>query len=124
LAFRQVYVSHLERVIENYSLCTIYKSFVSLGFAKQIILHFLCQSQSYVTNDDQLANLSWCQGPIWGSRPNFYFCQTVSGLLIWSSLSDDRTGLSFRLNSTRNLGSYLTGNTLRLRYKSQPVNSV
>jgi hypothetical protein len=41
--------------------------------------------------------LSWCQAPIWGSRPYFYYCQTVTGLLIWDSLSDERTGLSFTI---------------------------
>jgi hypothetical protein len=35
-----------------------------------------------VTTDGQSASLSWCQSPIWGQRPNFYFCQTVSGLLM------------------------------------------
>jgi hypothetical protein len=33
------------------------------------------QSQSYVTTDGQSANLSWCQAPNWGSRPDFYYCQ-------------------------------------------------
>jgi hypothetical protein len=35
------------------------------------------------------------KAPIWSLRPDFYYCQTVAGLLMWSSLSDDRTGLSF-----------------------------
>jgi hypothetical protein len=29
------------------------------------------QSQSYITTDVQLASLSWCQAPIWDSRPIF-----------------------------------------------------
>jgi hypothetical protein len=41
------------------------------------------QSQSYVTTDGQPASLSWCQAPIWGLWPDFYYCQTVAGLLIW-----------------------------------------
>jgi hypothetical protein len=51
LALRQVYVSHIEHVIENSSLCTIYKSSVSTGFAKQIIsvLPILCYNSSLVT---------------------------------------------------------------------------
>jgi hypothetical protein len=28
-------------------------------------------------------------------RPDFYYCQTVAGLLMWGALSDERTGLSF-----------------------------
>jgi hypothetical protein len=51
------------------------------------------QKQSYVTTDDQSASLSWCQAPICDSGPNFYFCQTVAGLLMWGALSDERTGL-------------------------------
>jgi hypothetical protein len=29
--------------------------------------------------DGQSASLSWCKAPIWGLRPNFYYCQTVCG---------------------------------------------
>jgi hypothetical protein len=37
--------------------------------------------------------------PIWGLRPDFCYCQTVTGLLMWGalSLSDERTGLSFTI---------------------------
>jgi hypothetical protein len=55
------------------------------------------QSQSYVTTDGQSASLSWCQAPIWGSRPHFYYCQTVADLLIWGAFYDERTGLSFTI---------------------------
>jgi hypothetical protein len=34
---------------------------------------------------------------IWGLRPDFYFCQTVAGLLMWGALSDDRTVLPFTI---------------------------
>jgi hypothetical protein len=37
------------------------------------------------------------KAPIWGLRPYFYYCQTVSGLLIWGALSDKRKGLSFTI---------------------------
>jgi hypothetical protein len=30
-------------------------------------------------------------------RSDFYYCQTVAGLLIWGTLSDERTGLSFTI---------------------------
>jgi hypothetical protein len=53
------------------------------------------QCQSYVTTDGQSANLSWCQAPIWGLRPDFYFCQAIAGLLMWGALSDERTDLPF-----------------------------
>jgi hypothetical protein len=45
--------------------------------------------------DGQSASLSWYQAPIWGPKPDIYYCQTVAGLLMWGTLSDDRTGLSF-----------------------------
>jgi hypothetical protein len=55
------------------------------------------QSQSYVKTDGQSASLSWCQAPFWDSRPDFYLCQTVVGLLMWGALSDERTSLSFTI---------------------------
>jgi hypothetical protein len=53
--------------------------------------------KSYVTTDGQSASLSWWQAPIWGLRPDFYYCQTVAGLLTWNALSDERTGLPFTI---------------------------
>jgi hypothetical protein len=52
------------------------------------------QSQSYVTTDGQSASLSWNKAPIWGLRRDLYYCQTVTGLLMWVTLSDERTGHS------------------------------
>jgi hypothetical protein len=42
------------------------------------------------------ASPSWRKAPIWGLRPDLYYCWTVAGLLMWGALSDERTGLSFR----------------------------
>jgi hypothetical protein len=53
------------------------------------------QCQSYVTINGQPASLSWNKAPIWGLRPELYYCLTVAGLLVWGALSDERTGLSF-----------------------------
>jgi hypothetical protein len=53
--------------------------------------------ESYVTTDSQSASLSWCQAPIWGLRPDSYYCQTVADLLVWGALSDERTGLPFTI---------------------------
>jgi hypothetical protein len=50
-----------------------------------------------LTTDGQSASLSWNKAPVWGLRPDFYYCQTVAGLLMWSALSDERTGLSFTI---------------------------
>jgi hypothetical protein len=33
--------------------------------------------------------------PIWGPRPNIYYCVTVTVLFLWGALSDERTGPSF-----------------------------
>jgi hypothetical protein len=55
------------------------------------------ESESYVTTDGQSASLSWNKAPIWGLRPDFYYCQTVAGLLMWGALSDERAGLSFTI---------------------------
>jgi hypothetical protein len=43
----------------------------------------------------QSASLSWNKAPIWGLRPDLYYCQTGAGLLMWGALSDERTVLSF-----------------------------
>jgi hypothetical protein len=51
LAFRQAYILHLQHVIENSFFCTVYKSSVSTGFAKQImpVLCILFYNGSWVT---------------------------------------------------------------------------
>jgi hypothetical protein len=41
--------------------------------------------------------VSWNKAPIWGLRPDLYYCLTVAGLLILGALSDERTGLSFTI---------------------------
>jgi hypothetical protein len=55
------------------------------------------KSEIYVTTDGQSTSLSWNKAPIWGLRPDFYYCQTVAGLLIWGVLSNERMGLSFTI---------------------------
>jgi hypothetical protein len=52
---------------------------------------------SYVPTDGQSASLSWNKSPSWGLRPHFYYCQTLTNLLMWGALSDERTGLSFTI---------------------------
>jgi hypothetical protein len=54
-------------------------------------------SESYVTTDGQPASLSWNKAPIWGLRPDLYYCLTVADLLILGDLSDERPGLSFTI---------------------------
>jgi hypothetical protein len=63
-------------------------------------LSAFCQShsQSYVTTDGQLDSQSWNKVPIWGLRSDFYYCQTIAGLLKWGAVSDKRTDLSFTID--------------------------
>jgi hypothetical protein len=55
------------------------------------------ESDSYITTDGQSASLSWTKAPIWGLRPDFYCRQTVAGLLMWGTLFEERTGMSFTI---------------------------
>jgi hypothetical protein len=41
--------------------------------------------------------LSWKGAPVWGTRPDFYYCQIIAGFLMWGALSNERTGLSFTI---------------------------
>jgi hypothetical protein len=52
-------------------------------------------SESYITTDGQSASLFSNKAPIWGLRPDFYYRQTVAGLIMWGALSDERAGLLF-----------------------------
>jgi hypothetical protein len=91
-------------------------------------------SESYVTTDGGSASLSWNNAPIWGLRPDFYYCETVGGLLIWGALSDERTGLSFttaagslqRSHSSVRVPwdsrPYFTVSDSRLPFSSPPMN--
>jgi hypothetical protein len=47
--------------------------------------------------EGQSASLSWNKAFVWGLRPDFYYCQTVVGLLMWCVLSNEKTGLSFTI---------------------------
>jgi hypothetical protein len=85
------------------------------------------QSQSYVTTDGQPTSLSWNKAPIWGLRPDLDYCLTVAGLLIWSALSDERTGLVFSIATgprqrshfrVRDSWPYFTFSDLRLPFSS------
>jgi hypothetical protein len=51
-------------------------------------------SESYVTTDGKAVRVSWNEAPMWGLRPDLSYSLTVASLLIWSALSDERTGLA------------------------------
>jgi hypothetical protein len=42
---------------------------------------YKAETESYITTVSQSASLSWNKAPVWGLRPDFYYCQTVAGLL-------------------------------------------
>jgi hypothetical protein len=46
------------------------------------------ESESHITTDGQSVSLPWNKAPIWGLRPDIYYCQKVAGLLMWDALSD------------------------------------
>jgi hypothetical protein len=52
--------------------------------------HASSRVEFYVTTDGQSASLSWNKAPIWGLRPDLYYCQTVADSLMWGALSDER----------------------------------
>jgi hypothetical protein len=79
------------------------------------------ESESYVTTDGQSASLSWNKGLIWGLRPDFYYCQTVAGLLIWGALSDERTGVSFTIAARPSQRSH---SRVRVPFDSRPYFTV
>jgi hypothetical protein len=54
--------------------------------------------EPHVTTDGESARLSWNKAPFWGLRLDFYYCQTVDGLLMWGADSDERTSLSFTID--------------------------
>jgi hypothetical protein len=91
------------------------------------------ESESYITAEDQSASLSWNKPRIWGLRTDFYYCQTVAGLLIWGALSDERACLLFtiaagpgqhshsRVRVPWDSRSYFTISDNRLPFSSPPT---
>jgi hypothetical protein len=79
------------------------------------------ESKSYATIDGQLASLSWNKAPIWGLRPDFYYRQTVAGLLMWGALSDERTSQSFTTSAGPRQHSH---SRVRVMWGSRPYFTV
>jgi hypothetical protein len=70
---------------------------LELSLSRTLELNLCSVFESYVTTDGQSASPSWNKASIWDLRPDFYYCQTVAGLLMWGALSEERTGLSFTI---------------------------
>jgi hypothetical protein len=75
----------------------------------RFIIRLSHKSQSYVTTDGQSTSPPWCQANIWGPRPDFCYCQTVAGLLLWGTLSDERMGVPFTITSGPRQRSHTRG---------------
>jgi hypothetical protein len=80
---------------------------IIIAVSCQYIYIYISQSQSYITTDGQPASLSWNKAPIWGFRPDLDYCLTVAGLLIWGTLSDERSGLPFAIATGTRQRSHL-----------------
>jgi hypothetical protein len=97
-----VFISPRNRVAQLYSHVTPYGSQgYGGGIRPRLHTGLLELFLSYITIDGQSASLYWCEAPIWGLWPDFYYCQTVADLLMWGALSDERTGLSFTMYSVQ-----------------------
>jgi hypothetical protein len=48
------------------------------------------QSKSCVTTNGQSNSLSWNKAPIWGLKPDLYYCRTVAGFSMWGVLSREK----------------------------------
>jgi hypothetical protein len=73
--------------------CFSFPEYVKVDFVMTSVslCAYVLESESHVMTDGQSASLSWCQAPIWGPRPDFCYCQTVAGLLMWGALSSEWT---------------------------------
>jgi hypothetical protein len=54
-----------------------------------------CLTNESLESSRVVVSMSWNKAPILGLRADFYFCQSVAGLLMRGPFSDERTGLSF-----------------------------
>jgi hypothetical protein len=90
------FIENFFTITINYSANTNLHN--SLGHAPfSSCFYQLTLAESHVATDSQSASLSWNKAPTWGLRPDFYYCLTVAGLLIWGALSEEKTGLSFTI---------------------------
>jgi hypothetical protein len=121
--------SHIELLLNDVCLADPSKeSLTNLGLISTPILSLILRPT--VSRPDCLEKK---KAPIWGLRPDFYYCQTVAGLLIWGALFDERTGLSFTIAAgpqQRSLSRnrvpwdsrpYFTVSDMRLPFLSPPT---
>jgi hypothetical protein len=98
LMYRMITCLCLPQVTDFSSRCVVLCVFLKNAcWVSEWVSEWVTVLVSYITTDGQSASVSWCQVPIWGLWPDFYYCQIIAGLLMWGALSDERTGLSFTL---------------------------
>jgi hypothetical protein len=120
VGFETGFIDHLTRdswlhlIIAPSLISTLYKSLEHTEYCSQSVTVSTTRSLVTASNsgdcsasaltsspaDSQqhrliMASLSWNKVPIWGLRPDLYYCLPVTGFLMWGALSDERTGLSF-----------------------------
>jgi hypothetical protein len=88
---------HIEFLPNDVCLTNLYEESLPVVCISVWSLVSRIESESHVTTDSQSASLSWNKAPIWVLRPDCYYCQTVAGLLMCDSVSDEKTGLSFTI---------------------------
>jgi hypothetical protein len=77
--------------VRQLQVCWCWELYLTRGWVYRWIVSS-SQSQSHIATDGQSVLVL---SPIWSSRPDMYYCLTVTVLLLWGALSDERTGLSF-----------------------------
>jgi hypothetical protein len=78
-------------------------------------------SRNYVTTDVRSPSLSWCWTQVWGPRPDFCYCQTVTDLLMWGALSDGRTCVQLLLVLAREVIAGLTTIFYCIKFETPPT---
>jgi hypothetical protein len=58
-------------------------------FGETVTVYCENNTSLMLTTDGQSASVSWNKAPVWGLRPDFYYCQTVVGLLMWGARSEE-----------------------------------
>jgi hypothetical protein len=95
----------------------------SSGIETHPLIREQCQESVSVIlrTDGQSVSPSWNKPSIWDLRSDFYFCQTVTGLLMWGALSDKRTGLSITIAASPRQRSH---SSVRVPWDSRPYFTV
>jgi hypothetical protein len=95
ISTQQLYQSHCNCSTHEVFFAQPASFVISTAVSRDSPNYCSTESESYVTTEGQSASLSWNKAPIWCLRPDIYYFLTISGLLLWSALSDEMTGLSF-----------------------------